>query len=97
MSEIIGPLVPVLAACGGGHAGFIAASRRWADPAWRAKGVSTLFGVLSVPVALRALVFGGTGAAEAPAVAPIAFAVACGYYLWALALAIFDGGIRKRP
>ena len=92
MSEIIGPLVPVLAAVGW-YAVFIAASRRWTDPAWRAKGVSTLFGVLSVPVALRALVFGGTGAA----VAPIVFAVACGYYLWALALAIFDGGIRKRP
>ena len=96
MSEIIGPLVPVLAACAGWEVVFCAGSRRWSDAAWRAKGVSTLFGVLSVPVALRALVFGGTGA-EAPAVAPIVFAVACGYYLWALALAIFDGGIRKRP
>ena len=95
MSEIIGPLVPVLLACAGWHAVFCAGS--WTDAGWRAKGVSTLFGVLSVPVALRALVFGGTGAAEAPAVAPIVFAVACGYYLWALALAIFDGGIRKRP
>ena len=96
MSEIIGPLVPVLVACVGWHAVFCAGSRRWTDAAWRAKGVSTLFGVLSVPVALRALVFGGTGAADEPAVAPIVFAVACGYYLWALALAIFDGGIRKK-
>ena len=96
MSEIIGPLVPVLLACGCSHAVFYLTSPIWADAAWRAKGVSTLFGVLSVPVALRALV-GGTGAAEAPAVAPIAFAVACGYYLWALALALADGGIRTKP
>ena len=97
MSEIVGPLVPVLLACGGFHTLFCLASPIWADAAWRAKGVSTLFGVLSVPIALRALVFGGTGAAEAPAVAPIAFAVACGYYLWALALALADGGIRTKP